>query len=349
MGVGKAPATLRPARSRRSALISPRWAAKTAREGAQELGEMVRTFDRRVLTAGLLAACGAPTVATAPEAEAQQSQYGRIARRESQYNTIFIDQQGQYVAMRFGVNSRLFTESLYNPRDPREMPVTYTRYMTVALAYAPRAQKIFEIGLGGGRTACYLRDFVREATVTVAELDPEVIALAEQYFGVRQDARLRIIERDGRIYARAVQERYDVILVDAYRGTFVPFHLTTREFYRIVKSKLAPGGAMAQNIDPGTLNEADITATLKAAFQHVDRYDADGNIVLVAYDGAAKTAAQLNARAAQLQTSYQLRYPLAPMIAGRRADVSSRGRVLTDDFAPVEYQAAINRGNQRRN
>ncbi|MEJ0059005.1 MAG: hypothetical protein WDM79_05240 [Terricaulis sp.] len=48
------------------------------------------------------------------------------------------------------------------------------------------------------------------------------------------------MERDGRIFTRAARDRYDLILVDAYRGTFVPFHLTTREFYRIVKLSSRP-------------------------------------------------------------------------------------------------------------
>jgi len=305
---------------------------------------MAVKLDRRAMAAGLLAAFGAG----AAPAFAQQNAIGRIARRESQYNTIFIDPEGPYISMRFGVNEHIFTESLYNPHDQTELPVTYTRYMTVALAYTAANRKVLEIGLGGGRTASYLHDFVRDCAVTVAELDPEVIALAQQYFAVRPDPRLRVVERDGRIFARTATDRYDTILVDAYRGTFVPFHLTTREFYAIIKGKLVPGGAMAQNIDPETLSENDITATMKAVFAHVDRYAADGNVVLVGYDGAPKTNVQLNARAAALQSAYHLRYPLAPMIAQRRADVHPPGRVLTDDFAPVEYEQGINRDNQRR-
>src|SRR5262249_14507295 len=161
----------------------------------------------------------------------------------------------------------------------------------------PSASSILEIGLGGGRTACYLHDFVKDSTVTVAELDPEVIALSQQFFGVTPDARLRLVERDGRIYVRTDRDHHDVILVDAYRGRFVPFHLTTREFYSVVKGKLKPGGVVAQNIDPETLNTPDVVATMKAAFQHVDFYLAAENIVLVAYDGPAKTTAQLSARA----------------------------------------------------
>ncbi|MEJ0059006.1 MAG: hypothetical protein WDM79_05245 [Terricaulis sp.] len=106
---------------------------------------------------------------------------------------------------------------------------------------------------------------------------------------------------------------------------------------------------MAQNISPDVLSLPDVTATMRSVFAHVDRYEAQGNIVLVGYDGPAKTTAQLNARAAALRTSRPLRYPLPQMIARRQADVpAGPGRVLTDDFAPVEYQGAVTRGNARR-
>jgi hypothetical protein len=60
--------------------------------------------------------------------------------------------------------------------------------------------------------------------------------------------------------------------------------------------------------------------------------------VLVAYDGPAKTSAELNARASVLQREHNLRYPLNGMIAGRSAEVTApRARVYTDDFAPVGY------------
>ena len=305
---------------------------------------------RRALQAGLAALAGFTVPGLTPNpAFAQSTRFGTIARRESQYNTIYIDRQGPYVAMRFGVNEYLFTESLYNPADPDEMPVTYTRYLTAGLAYTQQAVKVLEIGLGGGRTASYLHDFFPGLSVTCVELDPEVINFARQYFGVRETPRLRLIERDGRIFTRAARDRYDMIIVDAYRGTFVPFHLTTREFFTVVKQKLTPGGVMTQNLSPDVLNEQDMVATLKAVFAHVDRYQAEGNVVLMAYDGPAKTAAQLNARAAALRTSKPLRYPLQPMLAQRRANVPRHGgRILTDDFAPVEFQGAITRGNQRR-
>jgi spermidine synthase len=290
---------------------------------------------RRALTGGLLAALGA---SAAPAAWGQGAEYGRVARRESQYATTYIDRDGQYLTMRFGINRCLFTESRYNPNDPAELPVVYTQYMTAALAYTPRASRIVEIGLGGGRIASYLHDFIPTTRITCVELDPGVVDLAQRHFGVRAGPRLELVTRDGRIYIARSREAFDIILVDAYQGTLVPFHLVTREFYTILKQRLGRGGVVAQNIAPNVLDVNRMVATARAVFQHVDLFHAGASRVLMAYDGAAKTDAQLRERATALQQAHALRYPIANMLADRRADVSAAGvQPFTDDFAPVGY------------
>jgi spermidine synthase len=297
---------------------------------------MPHYLNRRALTGGLFAVLGA---GVASPACGQASSFGRLARRESQYATTYIDREGQYIAMRFGINNCLFTESLYNPNDPEELPVVYTQYMTAVLAYTQQARTIAEIGLGGGRIATYLHDHLPQSRVTCVEIDPGVVELAQRYFGVRQGERLRIVTRDGRVFMSRGRDLYDIILVDAYQGTLVPFHLVTREFYTVLKRRLTPGGAVAQNISPDVLDLNRMVATARAVFANVDIYRASGNWVMIAYDGQAKTNEELGARAAALQRTYDFRYPLATLLHGRRANVSAgTAQPFTDDFAPVGYR-----------
>ncbi|MEX0645298.1 MAG: fused MFS/spermidine synthase [Parvularculaceae bacterium] len=291
-------------------------------------------LDRRVFAGGLIAALGA---AVAPGARGQTPTYGSVARRESQYTTTYVDWEGDYLTMRFGINKCLFTETRYNPNDPAELPVPYTQYMTVGLAYASQLSRIVEIGLGGGRVATYLHDFIPSSEVICVELDPGVVELAQLFFGVRPGPRLRLITRDGRVYMAGAREAFDIVLIDAYQGTLVPFHLVTREFYAIVKRRLAPGGAVVQNIAPSVLDLERMVATANAVFDQVDVYDAGRSRVLIAYDGAAKSDAELLARAQELQQDYGLRYPLSEMLPNRSAGVESTQPPFTDDFAPVGY------------
>jgi len=185
-----------------------------------------------------------------------------IEMRESKYNNIYVYQKGEYISMTFGHNRRIFVESVYNPQNEKELPVIYTRYMTVAIVYAKALESILQIGLGGGRTSWYTHKHLPNTSVTAVEIDPEVISLAKKYFGIKEEKTFHIVARDGRLYLARNQDQYDIIFIDAYRGPFVPFHLLTKEFYHIVKTRLKPGGVVVA-VAPGYVN----TAILKAMNQ----------------------------------------------------------------------------------
>ncbi len=272
-----------------------------------------------------------------------------VERKESIYNSIFIYKDGSYVSMMFGRNRRLYQESRANQADPLELPTVYTRYMTVGLAYAAEPPtRLLEIGVGGGTTVAYLEKTFETMRIDAVELDPVVLDFAATYFFLKETDRLKLHVRDGRIFLRRNRKPYDVILVDAYRGPFVPFHLLTKEFFTLAKKNLNEGGVLVQNVDPSTILYDSTVATIDAVFDHVDVFEARGNFVLVAYDGAKLDDAVLAERAAALDARHQPRYPLATLVKGREDASGDDGDVLTDDFAPVEYLKAVERNNNRR-
>lgn len=302
----------------------------------------------RLLFAVLLAiAAGNP--AQAGWFEARQL----IDSKESLYNNIYIYKQGDYVSMTFGYNRRIYTESTFNTKDDRDLPIAYTRYMTSGLMYAKNVRSILEIGFGGGRTAWYLHRFLPGVQVTSVELDPTVVDLAKKYFGIREEAKFRIANKDGRLFLSESKDKYDVIMIDAYRGPFVPFHLLTKEFYGIVKAHLAEGGVVVQNIEPSTMLFDSAVKTINTEFSNLDFYLAEGNVVTVAYGGDKRSDDDLRARAAPRQAQYALRYPLADMLAKRRrlsamsSTIDRNAKILTDDFAPVESLRAIEQHNRK--
>ncbi len=193
-----------------------------------------------------------------------------------------------------------------------------------------------------------------DVQIDVVELDPGVISVARQYFGVRETDRLHIIESDGRVYLARHKELYDLILLDAFRELGVPFHLLTKEFYTSVKEHLAPGGAVASNVAGGTRLYSSTLVTLRAVFPTVDVYpdfeDADeAQVVTVAATTPEPGAEMLMERARVLQEDHHFRYPL-PSLARRRVVNRSaeRGELLTDDFAPVNlYEISPLRRSRR--
>jgi spermidine synthase len=292
---------------------------------------------------------------TSRPSEAEEGQR-LLESRESLYNNIYVYQQSNLISLTFGYNRRIYEESLYNTLDDEDLPVTYTRFMTAGLIYPKKIERILEIGFGGGRTSWYLHRFLPAVPVTSVELDPAVLDLARKYFHIRDEANFTVATSDGRTFLKNSNEHYDVILVDAYRGPFVPFHLLTKEFYTLAKEHLSEGGVLVQNIEPTTMLFDSAVLTINSVFPQMDFFLADGNVVTVAYDKSPPSLAELQQVANERQQAFKFRYNLNQMLSQRRkldpADTDSpidkrQAKVLTDDFAPVEMLKAIEQHNRK--
>ena len=282
------------------------------------------------------------------EQQSASAQRVLIDQRESVYNNIYIFRNGPFLTMTFGQNRKLYTETVYDTRDELALPVRYTRSMTAVLAYAGHVDRLLEIGFGGGRTAWYLHKTMPDLKIISVELDKEVFELAKRHFGVRTEPNFHVTIEDGRRYLQGRKERWPAVMIDAYRGPFVPFHLLTSEFYKIVKARLRPGGAVAQNVEPTTMMFDAALATIASVFDNVDLYDAGGNMVMIAYDGLKREQAQLLEAAGKLDDVYGFKYPLRRIVSRRRpVEIPPDARALTDDFAPVESLRGIARHNRK--
>lgn len=275
-----------------------------------------------------------------------------IDSRESLYNQIYVYKEKSLLLLTFGFNKALFTESAYNPVDEFELPAPYTRFMTAGVAYARDVRSILEIGFGGGRTAWYLHRSLPDAAVTSVELDPIVVELSRKYFGIKDEPNFKVANEDGRRFLMQATQRYDMILLDAYHGPSVPFHLLTREFYRLVADRLNDGGIVLQNLDPDNALFDSVVKTMATAFPHMDLYLADGNAVIAAYQGAPKSKDDLAKLAKARQAEHKFRYDLVSLVAQRRMDrlsgaVDPDAKLLTDDFAPAEALKMIDRHNRQ--
>ncbi len=275
---------------------------------------------------------------------------GLITKVESLYNDIYVYKQNDgTLLLSFGAARLRYVESVVNPNDELDLPVYYTQSMTAGLAYAPTLEDAVIIGLGGGRTAWYLHKSVPELKFTAVELDPEVARVAQTYFKVEPGPNFDLVIEDGRVWLSRADKKFDFILVDAYRGPFVPFHLLTTEFYKMVSDHLKPGGVVVQNVEPSTMLFDSAVATIGAAFQNLDFFESRGNIVIVGYNGPKRDEADLRRVATERQSQYNFRYDLAGILARRYEPKWDQAtKPMTDDFAPVEYLKAIERHNEKQ-
>jgi len=276
---------------------------------------------------------------------------GRIARTETEYNDIFITKRGDMLTMSFQLKGFDYTESVANLTDPDDLPVRYTQVMTLGVAYPAEPKRVLMIGLGGGSISTYLGRFMPELEIDTVEVDPGVIQAAKRYFGVKDSARVRYLEGDGRVLLNRRRETYDLILVDAFHGGYVPFHLLTKEFYELIRQRLAPGGAAAFNIHDGTKLYASTLLTLRTVFGGVHLYPSGtGEVITVVTAGPPPSAEDLARRAAALQEKAKFRFALPDLLARRteKSGATQTGELLTDDFAPVNLYDTIGGGRGKK-
>ncbi len=275
---------------------------------------------------------------------------GALARMETEYNDIFIVKRDTFVTMSFQRQRQGYTESAIDLADATAMPVSYTSAMTVGLAFPEITRRVLMIGLGGGSVSTYLAGHMPGPIVETVELDPGVIRAAKQWFGVRETPRTPLIEADGRVFLTRNNTQYDLILLDAFRGGYVPFHLLTAEFYALTARHLAPGGAAVFNLHSGTKLYDSTLVTLKTAFASVDLFDGGGgNVIAVAMASPRPVDTVLAERAAALQEKFNFRYKLPALLATRQPwpDRLDAPR-LTDDFSPVNLYESIRDKNRRQ-
>ncbi|HEX2912075.1 MAG TPA: fused MFS/spermidine synthase, partial [Chloroflexia bacterium] len=132
------------------------------------------------------------------------------------------------------------------------------------------------IGLGAGTVPKQLtKAYGNQIHVDGVEIDPDIIAAGRKYFDMNEP-NLNAIAQDGRYALITSSNKYDIIGIDAYKQPYIPFHLTTQEFFREVRDHLNPNGvavinagtpAVGGNIDY-RLAEA-LAATMKTVFPNV--------------------------------------------------------------------------------
>lgn len=160
-------------------------------------------------------------------------------------------------------------------REPQRIEFAYVRRIAdVADALAPARAPLRVLHLGGGGFTLprWLEATRPGSHSEVAEIDPELVALAREALGLRTGPRLRVRVADAReMLRRRTPGSADLVVLDAFHGTNVPEHLTTVEFVREAARALAPGGAFAANvIDSPPLPVARaVTAAACAVFAHV--------------------------------------------------------------------------------
>ncbi|MEM7134904.1 MAG: fused MFS/spermidine synthase [Chloroflexota bacterium] len=135
------------------------------------------------------------------------------------------------------------------PPQPGQSSDTSSQSGTIQQSDSLLPQNVLLIGLAAGTVSELITNLYGPIPITGIELDPQIIKVGQQYFGMTQD-NLTPIAADGRAWLtqQPTSSTWDLIAVDAYRPPYIPFHLTTLEFFEVVHSHLSDNGLLAINI-----------------------------------------------------------------------------------------------------
>jgi spermidine synthase len=198
-------------------------------------------------------------------------------------------------------------------------------------------ERMLVVGNAGGTIARAFGELYPSVEIDGVEIDPEVSEAGRRFLGLGENPNLEVITADGRPFLQLTDERYDLIVVDAYRQPYIPFYLATKEFFSLTRDRLTPGGVLALNVAavPGDerLSEA-IGSTVVAAFPQAWRWKPLRFNELVLAFQHPLTRAELTGRVEGVPEAVS---SLVPLFQSGLEPVEGTTEPLTDDHAPVEW------------
>ena len=167
-----------------------------------------------------------------------------ISESESMYNYLKVDKVGKTTY--FSTNVLFGVQSAIN--DDYSLTGMYYDNLLVSRYLVKEKPDVLVLGNGTGTYATMMKDYLHcDCNITAIEIDQGIIDLSYKYFKMNED--VNVICDDGRNYIARDKNTYDIILVDAYSSISAPFHMTTVEFFTLVKDHLNDDGIMMMNVN----------------------------------------------------------------------------------------------------
>src|SRR5690348_3921671 len=267
---------------------------------------------------------------------------GMIFSQESFYNYIQVVQTADGTRQ-LVLNEGEAIHSVYNPNQI--LTGWYWDYF-LAMPYfnagenAGKVKRVGIIGLAAGTIARQFTAVYGPVPIDGVEIDPAIVDVGRRYFDMREP-NLHVYEDDGRTFMRATHNTYDVVAIDAFQQPYIPFQLTTKEFFEEIRAHLSPTGVVVLNTGHTRtdyrLAQAFIN-TLSSVFPSVYAFDVPDtfNTEIVATNSPTTLATFRDNLTRAPADSLLSRVAAEVIPVARVARPDPGGIVFTDDQAPVE-------------
>ncbi|HEU5230544.1 MAG TPA: fused MFS/spermidine synthase [Ktedonobacteraceae bacterium] len=263
--------------------------------------------------------------------------------KESLYNYIQVTQQPDGSRLLI-LNEGQAIHSIYYPDPNRVLTGWYWDYFLAAPYFNQGFQpqqlhRVGIIGLAAGTIAHQFTQVYGPVPIDGVEIDPQIVDIGRKYFNMNEP-NLHVYTEDGRTFMATTHAQYDVVAIDAFQQPYIPFQLTTREFFSEIRSHLSPTGVVALNTGHTTHDFRLVQAfvnTMSQVFPSVYVFNVPGTFNTEVMATMQRTSLDtFKSNLAQFDPTSvmgQVASEVSPTVAQGHAD---NGIVFTDDRAPIE-------------
>ena len=288
-----------------------------------------------LLGARYLAAAAAAAALVAVPPGTVKAEPGLLHEETSLYQYIQVVERDDGRRLLF-LNEGVAVHSVWRPDEVLTGGV-WDAFLAVPPLLGRPLERVAILGNAAGTTARALGVYFPRARIDGVELDPAVSRVGRRWFGLGDNPNLTVHDADARPFLRRTDTRYDLVVVDAYYQPYLPFYLATREFFALVRERLAPGGIVALNVaavpDDRRLVDA-VGGTLAAELPQVLEWPVLRFNTLVLGLTRPLGAAERRRRLARGHPDLA---PLRVLLARDARPLGRAPRPWTDDRAPVEW------------
>jgi len=266
-----------------------------------------------------------------------------IHQERSLYRNIVVNEERGRRCLVFTIKRDERNQTCKDMRNPKRVVFPYVRMTLSGLLVNPKPESVLVVGLGGGTIPVLLAELYPAADIKVVEIDPAVITVAKTYFDFFETDKLTVDAVDARVYikrAKLRKQKYDLVILDAFTGEYIPEHLMTAEFLQETKDLLTENGVLIANTFSSSKlydHESTTYAEVFGRFLNL-KMPETGNRVIVATKGNLPGDFALKNRAKQLSArlqTYGVKMEAFPRFMSREIDWDTSKRILTDQYSPA--------------
>ena len=256
---------------------------------------------------------------------------------ESVYNYLQVYEDNDSVVL--STNVLFGVQSVY--KKEKELTGMYYDYAMAAPYMTGVNEKdnldVLILGMGTGTYATQCTRYFDNLSMEGVEIDEKITDLATKYFELPEN--ITVTTYDGRAYLNAIDEKYDLIMVDAYQDITIPFQMSSKEFFTLVKEHLTEDGVMVVNMNMRGTEEGNINQyladTIASVFSEIYTVDVSGSTNRELFASNHSDMMKTFSKNVEMETDEEL-IAMMELVESHLSPYEAGDYVMTDDKAPVE-------------